>query len=208
MKKRPAPAAPPPLSPAQFKALAKFKGWRYTELAARWGLQPETVSAIARNPERQVRYDDMLRGLPNLNHFGRDQRRWNDQLAAAELLIRKADQGKEGESRAPSGPGFRYHSYIVLGSIVTASTQVGEMAEEGERGIVFHVQRETEREVYGIIFESGAYDWFTPEYIDIYVAGSGLIAPGIDGFVFDGSEGLQDYYNDNHFNFWPVVPEV
>lgn len=206
MKKKAAPAAPPALSPAQFKALAKFKGWRYTELAARWGLQPETVSAIARNSKRAVRYDDMLRGLPNLNHFGRDQRRWIDQLAAAEKLIRVPDQ--EEMRRAPAGPGFRYHGYLQCGSIVAATTQVGEMAEEGSRGIVFHVMCESEREVYGIIFESGAWDWFNPDYIDLYVAGTGLTDPAMEGFLFESNEGLQNCFNGNTMNFWPVVPEV
>lgn len=196
---------PTPLTPAEFKALAKFKGWTYRALAQRWGLQPESISAIARDPNRATRYDDMLHGVPNQRYLARDLRRLAGQVAEA-VSLATGPVATDNAPAVPKGPGFRFHGYIVAGSVVTATTQVGSMAEEGSRGVVFNVQTELDREVYGIIFETGLWDWFPPNYIELYVADIGLIDEGIKNYVFTCAETLKDDFDNNKFDFWPVVP--
>lgn len=52
------------LSPDEFKAIFKQRGWTGRALAVRWGISSTWVSKIACNPERDLRWDDAVRGLP------------------------------------------------------------------------------------------------------------------------------------------------
>jgi hypothetical protein len=56
-----------PLSPAEYKALIKNKGWTICAIAKYWEKTPEWMSKIAANPERGLHWDDALRGLPDLS---------------------------------------------------------------------------------------------------------------------------------------------
>lgn len=205
MVKRLAPS-PNRLTPAQFKALAKYKGWTYRLMAERWGIQPESLSAIARNPDRPARYDDMLHGLPNLNRLGREVRRQTDQLAAA--MARFAMRAPAEPQARPATPGYRYHGYLTTGAIVVATTAVGSIAEEGVRGVVFDVQDDGTREVYGVLFESGLWDWFPPDYVDIYMADIGVIDAGASGYQYTSEEALQADFEGGRFEFWPSGPSA
>lgn len=54
---------PAQLTPKEFKAMYKSKGWASLELAARWRLTREHMSRITNNPERGLSWDDSVRGL-------------------------------------------------------------------------------------------------------------------------------------------------
>lgn len=189
------------LTPEQFKALAKYKGWKYTMLAKRWELTAVWISNMARDPNRPARFDDMLMGLPNLNKLKRDLAGRQKQLDAALARITPPVAAPPQVPRLQ--PGFRYHGYLTLGMIVTASVDVGSIAEEGMRGIVFEVQNRGHEEVYGVIFENGLWDWFSPDYVDMYLASTGLIPPGVDDYRYRDEVHLQHDYATGIFTFWP-----
>lgn len=189
------------LTPEQFKALAKYKGWKFRMLAERWGVTPEWVSQISRDPERDLRYDDALIGLPNLNRLARDMKARDRQLEAA---MRKLGVKSERAAQRQLAPGYRYSGYLHLGAILTASADVGSMAEEGMRGVVFQVIDDGAGETYGVIFESGMWDWFKPEHVDVYLATSGLTSPGADQYSYQDESRLQDDFETGMFEFWPA----
>lgn len=176
-------------------------------MAVRWGMQPESLSAIARNPERAQRYDDMLHGLPNLNRVARELQRRAKQVESALIRIGTGKRGEEAPESEPVRltPGYRYHGYLVPGALVAAACDVGEMAEEGSRGIVFEVQNDGVQEVYGVIFESGLWDWFPPDYVDRYLATIGLSAPDLESYRYAGESALQEDFAAGRFEFWPVL---
>lgn len=57
---------PARLTPADFKRLIRQRGWQMADAAARWAIQPETLSRVAADPEREIRWDDLVRALPTL----------------------------------------------------------------------------------------------------------------------------------------------
>lgn len=189
-------------TPEQFKAIARYKGWKYTMLAERWGFTPVWISNIARDPNRPVKYDDMLIGLPNLKKLARD-RRHRQNLAA--LAVGNLPIPVPSNRKAKAEPGYRYRGYHVVGSILTASTDVGSIAEEGSRGIIFQVLDRGGEEIYGVIFENGLWDWFSPDHADAYLAMTGLTAPTVMGYRYVNEVQLQADFNDGNFEFWPTT---
>lgn len=188
------------LTAEQFKALAKYKGWKFKMLAERWGVTPEWVSQVSRDPKRDLRYDDALIGLPNLNRLAQDLKARGRQLEAA---IAKLESASAKRSKSLPTPGYRYRGYLYPGAIVTACVDVGSMAEEGMRGIVFQVIDERKEETYGVIFENGLWDWFSPVHVDHYLATVGLTSPSVDGYVYQDEVKLQNDFNAGVFGFWP-----
>lgn len=89
-----------------------------------------------------------------------------------------------------------------MGAILTATQDIGEMAEEGGRAIVFAVIDTGIGERYGVIFESGDFDWFLPHHVDACLAGTGLDAAETVGYVYQGERVLIDDFNRGHFDFW------
>ena len=53
-------------APADFKAMIRQRGWQMADAAARWAIQPQTLSRVAADPEREIRWDDLVRSLPAL----------------------------------------------------------------------------------------------------------------------------------------------
>lgn len=52
------------LSPNEYKAEARRRGWTFRALASRWGKSETWISKIANNPERDKHWDDAVMGLP------------------------------------------------------------------------------------------------------------------------------------------------
>ncbi|RRV31698.1 hypothetical protein EGJ86_19190 [Pseudomonas sp. o96-267] len=55
------------LTPAEYKAGLKEKGWSGRSLAERWDFSPSWVSKLINDPERPLHWDDALRGLPQFS---------------------------------------------------------------------------------------------------------------------------------------------
>ncbi|MES2830587.1 MAG: hypothetical protein V4695_01175 [Pseudomonadota bacterium] len=189
------------LSREQFRALAREKGWKFKMLAERWGVSPEWVSIVSRDPNRDIRFDDALFGLPNLRHLARDLRRRELQVDEAMARYRFS----QAATRKKAGlPGYRYQGYLNVGAIVTTVTQFGTVAEEGTRGVVFDVRQNSLEEIYGVIFEQGATEWFTPALVDIYLAGTGLVATAATSYCYLDSASLRVDFEMGRFDFDPV----
>ena len=54
------------MTPEAFKAEYKRKGWTGRALAKRWSKSEAWISRIGSNPERDLHWDDAVRGLPDL----------------------------------------------------------------------------------------------------------------------------------------------
>lgn len=182
------------LTAEQFKAVITGKGWTYRALAAYWEITPVWVSNVARNTDRPKHYDDAVIGLPVRLNLRRNEKR---RQALADAYVRKLD----GKPRKSTGA-YRYHDHFVVGAIVTASDDLGSMAEAGMRGIVFQVRGIKSGEEYGVIFETGRWDWFSAEYIDRYLMDTGLMDDNASGYKFASEEQLKDDFKAGRFTFW------
>lgn len=192
------------LTPEQFKALAKHKGWKLVDIAKRWGVTGDWIAREARNPNRAIRFDDALHGLPNLNRALQDvARRERAARIALERLQNKKAAAPPVQRPVPAG--YRYRDYLTVGSIVTAGVEVGSVAEEGMRGIVFEVRDLGSSQQFGVIFESGLWDWFAPDHIDAYLVSTGLDCAAAQEYRYVDEISLQRDFDVGLFEFWPVV---
>jgi hypothetical protein len=55
------------LTPDEFKAEYRRRGWTNRALASRWVKSESWLSKLARNPNRGLHWDDAVRGLPFKN---------------------------------------------------------------------------------------------------------------------------------------------
>ena len=91
------------LTREEFRAIARAKGWQYKMLAERWGVTPEWISHVSRDPTRDLRFDDALFGLPNLRQLPRDMRQRTRQIGEA-LTRSGTGEGLSNRSRAHPAP--------------------------------------------------------------------------------------------------------
>jgi len=54
------------MTPAEFKAAYKSKGWTGRLLAERWSYSVAWISKVGNDPERDQIWDDAVRGLPSV----------------------------------------------------------------------------------------------------------------------------------------------
>lgn len=52
------------MSPDEFKAEVRRRGWTFRALSVRWGKSETWVSRIANNPNREEHWNDAVNGLP------------------------------------------------------------------------------------------------------------------------------------------------
>ncbi|MDU9402630.1 hypothetical protein RTH46_09010 [Pseudomonas sp. zfem004] len=51
------------MTPSEFKAEYRRRGWSGKDLAARWNKHPNSLSRIVNDPLRDLHWDDAVRGL-------------------------------------------------------------------------------------------------------------------------------------------------
>ncbi|WP_410480360.1 hypothetical protein [Pseudomonas sp. DCA-1] len=56
----------PLLTPAEFKAEYKARGWNGRQLAIRWDKTAVWISKVVNDLDRDPHWDDAVRGLPNI----------------------------------------------------------------------------------------------------------------------------------------------
>ncbi|WP_181162410.1 hypothetical protein [Burkholderia contaminans] len=203
------------LSPEQFKALVRLKGWQYKELAARWGISTVWVSNVARDPKRAAHYDDAVMGLPDRRRLARDLARrrklladaCGEQVPAHVDVVAPADSQADVDGIKPVGE-YRYHGHLTVGVVVAASSDIGSMAELGTRGIVFQIVDTGIAEKYGVVFETGMWDWFLPLHVDNYLATIGLNDASSQGYQYRSEVQLQADFDAGRFDFWPTNEAV
>ncbi|MBA1245546.1 hypothetical protein [Pseudomonas japonica] len=145
------------LSPLDFKALIRQRGWRMADAAVRWNVRPETLSRIAADPSRETRWDDLVRALPQLTRRERaaataarlalcpPRPRARAGLAAADdpstspspaasppaPLSWADDEEEDLDDSAYGANGFRYRGYVGVHSELVVVREIGSFAPEG-----------------------------------------------------------------------------
>lgn len=191
--KTPSPSTPR-LTPQEFDAVLAAKGWTKKAAATRWGITPVWVSNISRDPARPPHWDDAVLGLPNHRFLERNEKRRRELVAALTGQAQARDQHK-------TTGGFRYHHYLAVGSIVTATENIGGNTEAGARGIVFGVKKTGQQESYGVVFETGMIDWFPPLYVDKLLASTGLVDEASSKIRLHTDEDALVRFRSGQFNF-------
>ena len=75
------------------------------------------------------------------------------------------------------------HPSIVVGSLVIAKRASG-VCDAGERGVCYEVYQLGGRPGYGILFERGRYDGFSPEDVKTFLHVTGRVCPGVADYRF------------------------
>ena len=78
---------------------------------------------------------------------------------------------------------------------------LGEMADEGMRGIVVQVIRERTQERYRIVFETGGVEMFSPDLVDEYLVTTGIERNGLVGYIWRGEEAVRQDFEAGMFVF-------
>lgn len=55
------------MTPSEFKAEYKRRGWKGKDLAQRWEKHPVSLSKIVNDPNRARHWDDAVMGLPDIS---------------------------------------------------------------------------------------------------------------------------------------------
>lgn len=198
-----------PFTPAEFRALIRWKGWSHKDLADYWQVSAVHVSRIVNDPARALHWNDAVMGLPRRDRLLSDLA---TRQARAASLVRPTDIPRPGvrRGRPPKkqgvepelGIGYRHRGYVVVGTILTLDRDLGDSLREGDRGIVFAVEDTGVGERYGVIFENGEFDWFLPLHLDSGLASTGLDAEGLSDFRFESDLQLEAEFNRGRFRFW------
>jgi hypothetical protein len=164
------------LSPEAFKKAARSKGWSMANLAFYWELSAPWLSVLIHNRERKAYWDDAVLGLPALT------KREAAEITRTRLESKRAEETRSQVAHAgsqlpptPRSPGFRYHGYLVPGSVVVTTEALYD-EPEGSRGVVQALKAVEDEEHY-LIDVSGNLDWFSPAYVDQYFVSTGEMAP-------------------------------
>jgi hypothetical protein len=196
---------PARITPADFKALIRQRGWQMADAAARWAIQPETLSRVAADPERETRWDDLVRALLALT------RRERAAATAARLQLYPprpraakalpvAPASKEGPPSPPtlppfawaddededfssyetSGNGFRYQGYVGIASELVVVMEIGSFAPEGATLVVIDTRLGMHpdagaQEEYLCESAYGTTLWLEPDQMDDWVVSTGKI---------------------------------
>lgn len=119
------------------------------------------------------------------------------------MALVKAFVQKISDAPRKATGAYRYHGHLVLGTVVAAFEDVGSIAETGMRGIVFQVRDIKNGEDYGVIFETGQWDWFSADYVDRYLVSIGLVDSEASQYKFVSDDSLQEDFAAGAFHFWP-----
>jgi len=150
----------PRLSPERFRQVITSRGWRMSDVAWRWQISPEYLSRLVADRGRASHWDDAVLGLPAINRADAARIR-KERLVAMRLRVgqRHVEADAAAEQPDPTGPGYSYHGYLVLNSIVAATTAIGDIAEVGDEGYIAEIRDEGRGEEYLVVFEYGE-SWF------------------------------------------------
>jgi hypothetical protein len=97
------------------------------------------------------------------------------------------------------------HPPIQVGSLVTAKRASGVCAA-GERGVCYEVYRLGGRPDYGIVFERGGYDGFSPQDVETFLDVTGQVCPEVVGYRFTNVTQLaQDFAQGRFADAFPPL---
>lgn len=121
------------LSPDEFKACFRRKGWTGALLSERWGRSANRISVIGSDPCREAYWDDAVRGLPMLN----DGSHWKAKDVHAGLKVRSVGGDEVYLVGVDSELESRQHNLIVIslstGKVSLKEASSGEVAKYLDR---------------------------------------------------------------------------
>lgn len=194
---------PSRLSPSEFKALIRQRGWRMADAAMRWNVRPETLSRVAADPARETRWDDLVRALPQLTRRERaaataarlalhpPRPRACEVAAADGPVINRSppasppaplswadDEDEDLDDSAYGTNGFRYRGYVGVRSELVVVREIGSFAPEGAVLVVTETRlgvnaHAEPQEEYCCESPSGLLQWLTPDQMDDWVVSTG-----------------------------------
>ena len=177
------------MAPDKFKQLVQTKGWTYRALAERWHVTPDWVSEISRNLRRPPHYDDAVLGLPDRTRRQRKE------------PARKASVSRKRTRPRRPLPGYRYQGIIKIGELLSATDEIGSMADMGERGIVVQLIDSGIDERYRVVFQRGDVECFTADLIDQYLVTTGLSDEANTSYEYHSDNDLSAAYRAGKFDF-------
>lgn len=167
------------LTAGEIRELLTQRGWMIENLALWLGVTRVHLGRIVRDVHRARHWDLAFLSLPRLTdrdaniltqlRMARRQEQAANKAAALPTLV----ANPETAPAKKTGPGYRYHGILVTGAVVVVTaSHAGDIAEEGEEGVVVAVRDAGDREDYLIRFLSGE-DWFDPDSFDACMAETG-----------------------------------
>ncbi len=169
------------LSPAQFRALIKARGYSFVELARLWGVSAARVTQMVKDADRPAYLDYALWGLPARSRAFAVGLRRGEAAAAAER--RHPDLRRQPRARA-----IRIASDSTLegGDVYIVHRSQGEHLQEGARGAIIGV----EHGAVWIGFESGYVERFPMSYLEStssFLVANGEVNSSARGYRFTTS---------------------
>lgn len=161
---------PPRRNAPYLRAQLVASGWKMVDLAYWLGVSRQYLATVINDEQRARHWELALCALPRLTR---------QEMAALAAQRRAASHDRQRQRPPPpSAPGMRYHGILLPGSVVVvAASHVGELADEGEEGVVQAVRCHAMTESYLVAFASGAADWFAPDDVDALLAETGRTVP-------------------------------
>lgn len=180
------------------RAILRDKGWTITGFAKFLGITRAWATRVIDDPDRARCYTEAIWGLPHQKYLSRVRSHREAVVARLEGL----PLAPKPEKKKILGYGYRYREYLPVSAVVQATTEVGSIAEEGARGIVLAVSDTGTEDRYGIVFESGLFEWFRPNDVDACLASIGIELDQLRNYVFQSEEVVAEEFGRGLFSFW------
>lgn len=146
------------LTVAQFRALAKARGYTLAQLAELWQLSPGRISQVAGDPERPIHFDYALWGLPPTGqHRAVTMRRRSVVASLTVQEPKKLPKRFDVEQH--------WHDVTQLGMGFTSSIEFSDDIPEGALGIVVNRGTDRNNPLIALKFETGYTESFPLSYL-------------------------------------------
>ena len=150
-----------PLSPTEFEAVIRMRGYSLSEVAARWGLSPARLTQIKADVLRSPRYEDALWGLP-AKKLARAVTIRREHIAHRLAGERSAKDRKKIRREVPS---FEPTFLIEVGDIWAVARSPGEHLPEGCEGTIVAVERHESSARISFRFVNGFTETIDQNYL-------------------------------------------
>jgi hypothetical protein len=150
-----------PLTPAQFRALVRAKGYTLAMLARAWGFSPARVTQIADLSDRPAHFDLALWGTPPTPQRDAMRARRDDYVRR---LAGVAKRTQRASAAGPAGPTFserdHWEAAIAIGAEFVSDAELGDHIPEGCVAVVESVAGQGDARVVSLRFSTGYVEGF------------------------------------------------
>lgn len=153
---------PHSLSGSDIQRVILAKGWTIRDVARYWGVSRQRLYQVFKQDAPALLWVCAAQGLPE---------------ASPELLVLAKNRTKEkpGHQRPSSRPASSQITQAAgfsVGDILMASDYIGEIADEGEEGVITEIKRAGNHWSFLVRFDRGE-DWFPETLLNDYLAPTG-----------------------------------